>query len=112
MDEIKAKLKNKKFQKNILIYLLIFIAIIFLVNWLIKSGQADRNKNQAENFNVYYKNLLEQCGREQKTHDCCFNSVAFMAANNLKLGGVSCDPGFKINTFSCAGSYKWCEMIR
>ena len=26
------------------------------INWLIKSGQADRNKNQAENFNVYYKN--------------------------------------------------------
>ena len=112
MDEITGKLKNKKFQRNVLIYIIIFVVIIFLLNWLIKSGQADRNKNQAENFNAYYKGLLVQCGKDKKAYDCCFNSVEYMAANNLELAGIGCNPAFKLNTFSCPGSYKWCEMIR
>ena len=112
MGELSAKLKNKKFQKTILIYFVIFLAIIFLLNWLIKSGQADRNKNQAENFNDYYKGLSAQCGKDKEIHDCCFNSVAYMAQNDLKVAGIGCEPGFKLNTFSCKGTYKWCEMIR
>lgn len=111
MNDLLDKLR-KKFLINILIYAVIFVVIIFLLNWLIKSGQADRDKNQAENFNEYYKSLLAQCGEEKEIYDCCFNSVAFMAANNYKIGGIGCDPGFKINTYNCQGSYKWCEMIR
>ncbi|MDD4272059.1 MAG: hypothetical protein PHF50_04640 [Patescibacteria group bacterium] len=103
---------NKKFQKNILIFAVIFILIILLLNWLIKSGQASRNKNQTEDFNVYYKELLARCGQEKKVYDCCFNSVAYMASNNLKLAGIGCNPGLKLNAYSCLGSYKWCEMIR
>jgi len=112
MSDLFDKLKNKKFQKNVLIYFMIFIVIIFLTNWLVKSGQNDRNKNQAENFNAYYKGLLAQCGQEKKVYDCCFNSVSYMAANDLKQAGIGCEPGFKLNTFGCKGSYKWCEMIR
>ena len=112
MGDIRAKLKDRKLWKKILIYFFIFILIIFLLNWLIKSGQADRDKNQAENFNVYYKNLLGQCGKEKKVSDCCFDSVAYMAVNDLKTAGIGCEPGFKLNTFSCQGSYRWCEMAR
>ncbi|GEM_PF-7017187 len=112
MDQIKNKLKNKNFQKKLLIYIIIFLAIIFIINWLVKSGQADRNKNQTENFSAYYKQLLSQCGREKEVYSCCFNSVALMAANNYKLAGIGCQPGFKLNTFDCAGAYKWCEMKR
>ncbi|MDP2737096.1 MAG: hypothetical protein Q8O59_04975 [bacterium] len=112
MDDLLAKIKNKKFQKNILIYFIIFVVIILLLNWLVKSMQTNRNKNQAENFNVYYSQLLKQCGQEKKVYDCCFNSVAYMAANNYKTAEISCNPGFKINTYNCQGSYKWCEMIR
>ncbi len=113
MEDTKAILRDKKFQKKILIYLIIFIVIIFVVNWLIKSRQADRNKNQAENFNAYYKQLLAQCSYDKKIYDCCFNSVAYMAENNYKLAtAIGCEPGYKINTYNCQGSYKWCEMFR
>jgi len=112
MGETLNKFKNKNFQKNILIYAIIFVAVIFLLNWLVKSSQAGRNKNQAENFNVYYKELLRRCEKDGKIYDCCFNSVTYMAANNLKTAGIGCDPGFKLNTFDCQGAYKWCEMIR
>ncbi|MDO8667700.1 MAG: hypothetical protein Q7K35_01220 [bacterium] len=105
---------NKNFKKNILVYLVIFIVIILLLNWLIKSGQANRSKNQAENFNVYYKELLRQCGiKDKELYNCCFSSIELMSANNFKLAsGIGCDPGFKINTFKCLGSFKWCEMAR
>ncbi len=112
MDNLLAKIKNKKFLTNILVYGVIFFMVILLLNWLVKSGQAARNKNQAENFNVYYKKLLEQCDKKKEAYDCCFNSVAHMAAGNFKIAGMGCDPGFKLNLFSCPGSYKWCEMIR
>jgi len=112
MDEIIAKLKIKKFKKNIIIYFIIFIIIIILLNWLAKSGQANRNKNQEKNFNDYYKQLLNQCNKDKKIYDCCFDSVAYMAAGDLKTTEAGCNPGFKPNTFNCPGSYKWCEMIR
>ena len=112
MDNLSDKIKNKKFQKKILIYIIIFVVIILLLNWLIKSGQSNRNKNQAENFNAYYKGLLAQCDKASAAYNCCFNSVAYMAANNFKQAGIGCDPGFKLNMFKCEGSYKWCEMVR
>ena len=112
MDDLLTKIKNKKFQKNILIYFIIFVVIILLLNWLIKSQQANRNQNQVENFNAYYKGLLNQCGKDKEVYNCCFNSVAHMAASNLKIAGIGCEPSFKLNTFNCKGSYKWCEMAR
>ena len=112
MSEITDKLKNKEFQKNVLIYIVIFLVVIFVLNWLVKSGQAARNKNQVENFNPYYKDLLVQCGKDKEVNNCCFNSVAYMAAGNYKLAGIGCEAGFKLNTFRCEGSYRWCEMIR
>jgi len=112
MDNLSDKIKNKKFQKKILICIIIFVVIILLLNWLIKSGQANRSKNQAENFNAYYKGLLVQCDKQGAAYNCCSNSVAYMAANGFKQAGISCNPGFRLNTYSCAGSYKWCEMIR
>lgn len=114
MDDLLEKCKDKKYQKNFLIYLVVAIAIILLLNWLVKSGQADRSKNQAENYNAYYKELLRQCGvKDKQLYDCCASSVESMAANNYKLTStIGCEPGFKINTYKCLGAYKWCEMIR
>ncbi|MFA6306212.1 MAG: hypothetical protein WCV70_00415 [Patescibacteria group bacterium] len=113
MDDIKDKFKNKKFQANIIIYAVIFVIIILLLNWLVKSGQTSRNKNQEENFSDYYKSLLVKCDKQdEKIYNCCFASVAYMAANNLELAGIGCQPAFKLNTFGCLGSYKWCEMVR
>jgi hypothetical protein len=112
MSDLFDKIKNKKFQKNIIIYFIIFLVMIFIVSWLVKSGQTARNKNQTENFNAYYKELLARCGKESESYNCCYNSVAYMASNSLKTAGIGCDPGFKINTFNCQGSYRWCEMIR
>lgn len=111
MGNLSDKIKNKRFQKKILIYIIIFVVIILLLNWLAKSEQANR-MNQAENFNVYYKGLLAQCDKASAAYTCCFNSVAYMAANNFKQAGIGCDPGFKLNMFKCEGSYKWCEMVR
>ena len=112
MGQVLNKFKNKKFRSLVFLYLIIFLIIIFLLNWLIKSSQAVRNKSQEENFSVYYKELLGRCDKDEKNYDCCFNSIAYMAANNLKLVGAGCGPGFKLNTFDCQGAYKWCEMIR
>ena len=105
---------DKKLWKKILLYLIIFLIIIFTVNWLVKSGQTRRNKNQAENFNGYYKNLLAGCqNKDAKLYACCFDSVAYMANNNFQQSSaIRCNPGFKLNTFNCPGAYKWCEMIR
>lgn len=115
MDQnITAKLKDKKFQKNILIYLIVFVVIIILLNWLIKSGQNSRNKNETESFNDYYKGLQARCSQEDKElYNCCLASVKQMAASNNKLAAdLGCDLGFKINTLKCLGAYKWCEIIR
>jgi len=112
MSDLLEKIKNRKFQKNILVYAIIFVIIILLLNWLIKSQAANRNKNQAESFDAYYSQLLAHCGKEKKVYDCCFNSVAYMAASNFEIAGIGCNPGFKLNTFNCQGSLKWCEMIR
>lgn len=108
MEIIKDKLKN------ILVVLVVFIIVILLLNWLVKSQEASRNKSQVENFNAYYKELLRQCSaKDKKLYDCCFSSVELMSVNNFKLAsGIGCEPGFKINTYKCLGSYKWCEMAR
>jgi hypothetical protein len=97
-----------------LFYLIIFIVFVLLLSWLIKSAQAERDKNLVENFNDYYKGLLIGCGAQnQATYNCCLNSVKYMATSGYKLAAeTSCNPGFKINTLLCLGSYKWCEMIR
>ncbi|MBI4779423.1 hypothetical protein HY797_03155 [Candidatus Falkowbacteria bacterium] len=113
MSDLSDKIKDRKFQINVLVYAVIFIVVIIFLNWLIKSGQADRSKNQVENFNDYYKSLLAKCDKEnEKIYDCCLDSVKYMAAANFELAGIGCKPGFKLNTFNCIGSYKWCEMIR
>lgn len=106
------KLKDKNFIKIAATCLIIFIVIVALLNWLIKSIVAERNKNQAENFNAYYQELLSRCGQEKAVHDCCFNSVAYMSANNFKIADIGCDPGYKVNAYNCLGTYKWCEPIR
>lgn len=107
------KFKDKKTQKKILICLVIFILVILLLNWLIRAQQNNRNKSEAESFSKYYKDLMARCdNRDKKVYDCCFNSVSYMAANNLKLAGIGCNFGFRVIAFGCQGSYKWCEMIK
>ncbi|MDO8592470.1 MAG: hypothetical protein Q7R92_01690 [bacterium] len=105
---------SKKFKKIILIFAAFFMVAVLLVNWLIKSGQAGRSKNQIENFSDYYKRLLAKCDKKDgKSYNCCLKTVESMASNNYQLAsGLGCPPGFKINTFNCPGSYKWCELIR
>jgi len=114
MDEIKSELKDKKLQKVIIICLIIFIIAVLTASWLVKAGQSDRNKSQAENFSNYYKELVAKCdNKDKKVYDCCFNSVAYMAAGNYQLApGLGCQFGFKLNTFNCQSSYSWCEMTR
>lgn len=111
---IGSKLKDRQFKKSIIIGLVIFIVVILILNWFIKSDQAGRNNKQAENFNPYYKNLLSRCGdKEDKNYGCCFNSVQYMSVGGFKLSsGLGCRAGFKLNTFNCQNSYKWCEPIR
>ncbi len=106
-------IKSHFSKRLIIIYIVVFVIAVFLLNWLIKSQAAGRNKNQAENFNKYYKELAARCdNKDKKAYDCCFNSVVFMAAYNLRPAGISCEPGYKINTYECLGSFKWCEIIR
>jgi len=114
MGNIKSKFKDKKFIKTLLIFLAIFIVVIILLNWLVKSGENGRQKSNADSFSDYYKGLMARCQRQdEKLYDCCFASVERMALGNLELApGMGCQPGFKINTYRCLGSYKWCEMIR
>lgn len=105
---------DKKIIKAVLFCLIIFIVIIVLLNWLAKSQQNSRFKNEASNFNDYYKELLRQCGNKDKQlYNCCSASVELMAANNYKLASnLGCDFGYKVDTYECLGSFKWCELIR
>ena len=114
MNDVKDKLRDKKFQKKFLICLAIFMIMVFSLNWLVKSQQESRQKNEVSNFSPYYKGLLAKCGQSDKAvYDCCFASVELMAANNYKSApAIGCEPGYKINTYGCLGSYKWCEMPR
>jgi len=113
-EDISDKFKDKKFQKNILIYGVIFVIVIILVNWLIRARQNNYNKSEAESFSKYYQELMARCdNKDKKAYNCCFSSVAYMAAGNHELApGLGCRFGFKLNTFNCQGSYKWCETIR
>jgi hypothetical protein len=108
------KLKDVFSKRIILVYLAVFIIVVILLNWFIKSLESNRNKNEVSNFNGYYKELLYLCGNKDKQlYDCCINSVTYMAAGNYQLApGLGCQFGLKLNTFSCQGSYKWCEMVR
>lgn len=112
MENIKEIINDKKNLRNIIIYSLLFIALIIILSFIINWRRTTDKEDTVKHLSSYYQGLLNQC-QLTKNPSCCADSVEYMAKLNYQSASdLGCSFGQKINTLNCAGSFKWCEMIR